>query len=172
MLWVPADAQTRASSSVSPLWYIPRTNICTVKRQNAPVPSRCCPSCTPSTRCSSRATTCWMRSTRTWRSWLPRWAKRLRRRSACCSISHQPHHRFIPPLRRSVRTEIGFILIWTIDRRQLRNASCEFLLPGWYFAVFSDLILGVFYLTSLLSAPNRKASLQFKPLFPPHVTVV
>lgn len=97
MLWVPADAQTRASSSVSSLWYIPRTNICTVKRQNAPVPSRCCPSCTPSTRCSSRATTCWMRSTRTWRSWLPRWAKRLRRRSACCSISHQSYHRFIPP---------------------------------------------------------------------------
>lgn len=46
-------------------------------------PPRCCHSCTPSTRCSSRATTCWMRSTRTWRNWLLRWAQRLNLHPAC-----------------------------------------------------------------------------------------
>lgn len=172
MLWVPADAQTRASSSVSPLWYIPRTNICTVKRQNAPVPSRCCPSCTPSTRCSSRATTCWMRSTRTWRSWLPRWAKRLRRRSACCSISHQPHHRFIPPsgALSALRSGLSSFELSTGGSCVMHHVNFCFLVDTLLY--FFDLILGVLYLTSFLSAPNKKASLQFKPLFPPHVTVV
>ena len=37
------------------------------------IPCRCCRSCTPSTRCSSRATTYWMRWTHTQRSWLLRW---------------------------------------------------------------------------------------------------
>ena len=54
----------------------------TVLNPTVSVPHRCCHSCTPSTRCSSRATTCWMRSTRTWRNWLLRWAEHLHHRSA------------------------------------------------------------------------------------------
>lgn len=101
----------------------------------------------PSTRCSSRATTCWMRSTHTWRNWLLRWAER------------HLHSTYTPPtelchfLRHFVYTGIALVLIWTIDKSQLHNLSVRFSCNDWNLVIQCTTFI---YMHELLCAPSQQ----------------